>query len=314
MSGQSRFIPAQRCSRIPGAVPSGTVGLRWTSDDGNDDLNVVMDAWNGGAVGLQQPAMGRPDLLSQVQRLLAHRLRNLEHSRERCAEPQQSGGRSLIIAGGGTPFSPQFMPFNAPNAAVHWSAQQHRSRCALTCTADEQTFLVYINYSPNKLNNFSLRTEYFDDPQGQRTGVADALCRYGVELAALVVAADRDPSGGSPTTSRSTPRPSMAMSTRASLPPGTGRSSPRATSSFTSDNPGSSVLCDASHVQTWTCVATPKSLVACRTKCALKMTRACVAEGEICARAPLIALAYMFFLFFGPEVISTSYGYVGKVQ
>ena len=42
----------------------------------------------------------------------------------------------------------------------------------LTCTADEQTFLIYINYSPNKLNNFSLRTEYFDDPQGQRTGVA----------------------------------------------------------------------------------------------------------------------------------------------
>jgi hypothetical protein len=42
----------------------------------------------------------------------------------------------------------------------------------LTCTADEQTFLIYINYSPNKLNNFPLRTEYFDDPQGQRTGVA----------------------------------------------------------------------------------------------------------------------------------------------
>jgi hypothetical protein len=42
----------------------------------------------------------------------------------------------------------------------------------LTCTADEQTFLIYINYSPNKLNNFTLRAEYFDDPQGQRTGVA----------------------------------------------------------------------------------------------------------------------------------------------
>jgi hypothetical protein len=36
----------------------------------------------------------------------------------------------------------------------------------------ERARLIYINYSPNKLNNFTLRTEYFDDPQGQRTGIA----------------------------------------------------------------------------------------------------------------------------------------------
>jgi len=44
----------------------------------------------------------------------------------------------------------------------------------LTCTSDTQTFLLYVNYSPNKLNNFSVRTEYFNDPNGQRTGVASA--------------------------------------------------------------------------------------------------------------------------------------------
>ena len=38
--------------------------------------------------------MDRRDLLSQAQRLLAHRVRNLEYSREQRAEPQQSrGGR-----------------------------------------------------------------------------------------------------------------------------------------------------------------------------------------------------------------------------
>ena len=57
------------------------------------------------------------------------------------------------------------MPFNAPNAAHCGNAT------ALTCTADEQAFLLYVNYSPNKLNNFTLRTEFFMDPQGQRTGV-----------------------------------------------------------------------------------------------------------------------------------------------
>jgi len=72
---------------------------------------------------------------------------------------------SAAIANGGTPFSPQIMPFNAPNAAHCGNAT------ALTCTADEQSFLLYVNYSPNKLNNFTLRTELFMDPQGQRTGV-----------------------------------------------------------------------------------------------------------------------------------------------
>ncbi len=44
----------------------------------------------------------------------------------------------------------------------------------LTCSTDTQTFLVYVNYSPNKLNNISLRLEYFNDPNGQRTGVPNS--------------------------------------------------------------------------------------------------------------------------------------------
>jgi hypothetical protein len=73
---------------------------------------------------------------------------------------------AAIVAGGGTPFSPNFMPFNAPGTAVC------SNTTVLTCTADTQTFLTYINYSPNKLNNFSLRAEWYDDRQGQRTGTA----------------------------------------------------------------------------------------------------------------------------------------------
>ena len=71
-----------------------------------------------------------------------------------------------IIAGGGTPFSPQFIPFNAPNTAIC------ANTIVLSCTAETQTFLLYLNYSPNKLNNFSIRTEWYDDMQGQRTGTA----------------------------------------------------------------------------------------------------------------------------------------------
>ena len=32
-------------------MPTGTLGVRWTSDDGKDDLNMVDDAWNGGQWG-----------------------------------------------------------------------------------------------------------------------------------------------------------------------------------------------------------------------------------------------------------------------
>lgn len=43
----------------------------------------------------------------------------------------------------------------------------------LTCTADTQSFLLYVNYSPNKLNNFTFRTEFFMDPQGRCSGVVN---------------------------------------------------------------------------------------------------------------------------------------------
>jgi hypothetical protein len=72
---------------------------------------------------------------------------------------------AAVVAAGGTPFSPQFMPFNAPNLA------QCRSVTQLTCEARNIATVAYLNYSPDPLNNFSLRPEFFDDMQGQRTGV-----------------------------------------------------------------------------------------------------------------------------------------------
>ncbi len=130
-----------------------------------DDLNLVMDAWNGGQWGYNN--------LQWVGGTYYHKLNDYWHFafetwniHENNVPNLDNPAAAAIVAGGGTPFSPQFIPFNAPNAAHCGNA------VALTCTADEQTFLLYINYSPNKLNNFSLRTEFFMDPQGQRTGVA----------------------------------------------------------------------------------------------------------------------------------------------
>jgi hypothetical protein len=56
------------------------------------------------------------------------------------------------------------MPFNAPNPA-HCGAS-----AGLSCYAHATGVTSYINYSPDPLNNFSLRPEFYGDWQGQRTG------------------------------------------------------------------------------------------------------------------------------------------------
>jgi hypothetical protein len=66
------------------------------------------------------------------------------------------------------------MPFNAPSGA------QCSNSAVLSCTASVQTYLAYLNYSPTKLDNISYRIEYFDDQQGQRTGVKTAYVETGL--------------------------------------------------------------------------------------------------------------------------------------
>jgi hypothetical protein len=169
--GVDPLFPGSSILKDPGAVPSFTAGVRWTSDDGRDDLNLVADGINAGNWGYNN--------LQWIGGTYYHKLNDYwhfdievwnihEYNVPNLNYVNGAGVSSItnLIAGGGTPFGPNIMPFNAPGAALC------PSTTALTCTADEQTFLLYVNYSPNKLNNFSLRTEFFDDPVGQRTGVA----------------------------------------------------------------------------------------------------------------------------------------------
>ncbi|MGD0331735.1 MAG: outer membrane beta-barrel protein [Xanthobacteraceae bacterium] len=176
------LYPDASMLKDPGAVPSVTLGVRWTSDDGKDDLNVVGDALNGGQWGYNN--------LQWIGFTYYHKFNDYWHLAFETWNIHENGVPNLnnatsqgILAGGGTPFSPQFIPFNAPNAAVCSGPSSWNSAAAsantvagspLKCTSDTQTFLLYLNYSPNRLNNFSLRTEYFNDLQGQRTGVPNA--------------------------------------------------------------------------------------------------------------------------------------------
>jgi hypothetical protein len=179
--GVDPLYPGSSMLKDPGAVPSFTLGLRWTSSDGKDDLNLVADAQNGGQWG--------DNNLQWLGLTYYHKLNDYWHFafetwniHENNVPNLNNAAANALVANNGTPFSPEFMPFNGPNAA--WcggpklmgvvGAAAGQAGVPLTCNPDEQTFLLYVNYSPDKLNNFSLRTEYFNDPYGQRTGVATA--------------------------------------------------------------------------------------------------------------------------------------------
>ncbi len=159
------LYPGKTLLKDPGAVPSVTACLRMQSNSASDNVYFCADAINHGQYGYNN--------LQWLGMTYYHRFDDHWHVAFETWHIQENGVPNLnnpasqaIIAGGGEPFSPQFLPFNAPAGAYC------RNAGALTCNAPEQTALFYLNYSPEALDNFSLRGEVFDDIVGQRTGVA----------------------------------------------------------------------------------------------------------------------------------------------
>ncbi|HEY2048717.1 MAG TPA: outer membrane beta-barrel protein [Caulobacteraceae bacterium] len=159
------LYPGRQFLKDPGAKPSVSGCLRLQSDNARDDIYFCADAINHGQYGYNN--------LQWLGFTYYHKFNDHWHISTEFWHIQENGVPNVdnpqtaaIIAGGGTPFSPQFLPFNAPNGAHCHNA------AALTCNAPEQSALFYLNYSPDPLNNFSLRGEVFDDIVGQRTGVA----------------------------------------------------------------------------------------------------------------------------------------------
>lgn len=163
--------PGTTMLKDPGAKPSLTAGVRWTSDSGNDGVYVVANGINGGAWGynnLQWFGLTWYHKFDQHWHVSFETYRLFQRNVLNTADPLG------IVANGGFPFSPANIPFNAPNLA------QCSDAAAVTCTAQAQAFLAYLNYSPNKLNNVSLRLEFYDDMQGQRTGTKTRYANVGI--------------------------------------------------------------------------------------------------------------------------------------
>lgn len=167
------LFPGTTMLKDPGAVPSVTAGVRWTSDSGNDSIYVVGDALNSGTWGYNN--------LQWVGLTAYHKFNDQWHISFETYNLHQNNvlnannpAAMAAYAAGGTPFSPQYLPYNAPGLA------QCSNAAVFACTASVQTYLAYLNYKASALDNISYRIEFYDDKEGQRTGVKTRYVETGL--------------------------------------------------------------------------------------------------------------------------------------
>ena len=163
-AGYNPLFPYSTFKKDPGARPSLSACVRYDSNDGLSDINVCADAINNGEYGYNN--------LQWFGFTAYHSFNEHWHISYEAYDLYQrdvpnalNSDVQTIYANGGSPFSSHFMPYNAPDLAICSNSQ------VLKCRASALASVAYLNYSPDPLNNFSIRPEWYWDEQGQRTGV-----------------------------------------------------------------------------------------------------------------------------------------------
>jgi hypothetical protein len=158
----------------PGATPSLTGGVRWTSDSGRDNINVVANGINGGQWGYNNLQWYGLTYYHKFNEQWHISVEVYDEHQRHVINQNNTAFFNSAFNGGGTPFSPQYLPFNAPFAA------QCSSATVLSCTAEAQAALMYLNYKITPLDNISYRAEFYNDKQGQRTGTRTRYVETGI--------------------------------------------------------------------------------------------------------------------------------------
>src|ERR1700726_3791508 len=113
------LYPGTTMPKDPGAVPSVTAGVRYTTDSGNDNIYVVADAINGGQWGynnLQWYGLTYYHKFNDQWHISFETYNLHENNVPNALNPAVTGPNGLWTMGG-TPFSPQYLPFNSPGLA-----------------------------------------------------------------------------------------------------------------------------------------------------------------------------------------------------
>jgi hypothetical protein len=157
------LFPGATFLKDPGAKPSYTGCLRYQTDSANDNIYLCADAINSGTWGYNN--------LQWYGLTYYHKFNDKFHVSFETYNLHESDVPNLnnpvaaaALAAGGTPFTIPSLKYNAPGAAYCHNTS------SLRCTATAQSVLAYFNYQFAPLDNLSLRTEYYNDEEGQRTG------------------------------------------------------------------------------------------------------------------------------------------------
>ncbi len=183
------LYPGARFRKDPGSMPSFTGCFRYQTDSGKDNINACADAINTGKWGYNN--------LQWYGLTYYHKFNDHWHVAYEFYTESQRGvpnKNNSTVAGinnaygsdGGTPFSAlEGIKFNNPNEAycqgTGLASQGTVSTTApLTCRASSYGTVAYFNWSPNPLNNFSIRPEFYWDKNGQRTGIPTRYSSIGL--------------------------------------------------------------------------------------------------------------------------------------
>ena len=169
------IYPGRSFARDPGAQPSFTGCVRYTTDSGMDGVYLCADAINNGNWGYNNLQWYGGTYYHKFDEHWHISLEGYTLFQKKV--PNLNNAVAVdALSNGGTPFSPQFIARNAPNAAKCDNPN------VLTCTAQAIAALGYLNYRASALDNISFRAEYYHDMEGQRTGTKTRYVDFGLGL------------------------------------------------------------------------------------------------------------------------------------
>ena len=173
---RTRFIPDTPCRKIRARCRASPLGVRWTSDSGNDDINLVANGINGGQWGYNN--------LQWYGGTYYHKFNDQWHiSIEIYNEHQNNVLNALNPAGAGrvSPPAARRSRRNTCRSTRRSCAQCCKQPTVLSCTAECQTALMYLNYKPIAAGQHLLpRRNIVDDKEGQRTGTKTRYIETGI--------------------------------------------------------------------------------------------------------------------------------------
>jgi hypothetical protein len=165
-------FPGTTMPKDPGAQPTIASCVRHQTDSADDSVYVCANGINNGTWGYNN--------LQAYGLTWYHKFNDRWHfawetyvfSQKNVLNAADPAG---IIANGGYPFTPaNGIRFNAPNFA------QCSDPNALSCAATALASVMFWNYKVGPLDNVTLRVEYYDDQQGQRTGTKTRYSNIGL--------------------------------------------------------------------------------------------------------------------------------------